>query len=166
MLIEVRPKSTAVAYVLWFVLGAFAAHQFYTRRFASAALMIGLYWFGWIVTIVGGIQAGVPSEVATTATVKVGVAMLGASGLWWLADAFLIPGWVSHFGDTAPRSKNFGGAGEEVQDFSAADDAIARYKARQSVEAAKETAKPTSTFLKPMNARPVAPPTGASFGRR
>jgi TM2 domain-containing membrane protein YozV len=67
MLFEANRKTPAVAYVLWFFLGLFGAHNFYLKRtgVAVAQLLITL-------TVVGAI----------------------ATFIWVIVDAFLIPGWV------------------------------------------------------------------------
>jgi uncharacterized membrane protein YhaH (DUF805 family)/TM2 domain-containing membrane protein YozV len=67
MLFEANRKSTPVAYLLWFFLGMFGAHNFYLKRtgVAVAQLILTLTLVGTIVTIV-----------------------------WVIVDAFLIPGWI------------------------------------------------------------------------
>jgi TM2 domain-containing membrane protein YozV len=67
MLFEANKKSIGVAYVLWFFLGMFGAHNFYLRRTgcAVAQLILSLTVIGMIVTL-----------------------------FWVIVDAFLIPGWV------------------------------------------------------------------------
>lgn len=56
-------KNIVLAYVLWFVLGAFSAHRFYLGKPGTAILQILSYF------IVIGI-------------------------VWWVIDAFLIPGMI------------------------------------------------------------------------
>jgi TM2 domain-containing membrane protein YozV len=41
-----QPKSTGVAYLLWFFLGAFGAHQFYMGKTGRAISM--LLTIGWL----------------------------------------------------------------------------------------------------------------------
>jgi len=67
MLYEANKKTALVAYLLWFFLGLFGAHNFYLGRtgVAVAQLIISLTLVGMAITIV-----------------------------WALVDAFLIPGWV------------------------------------------------------------------------
>src|SRR5438876_149124 len=67
MLYEANKKTAVVAYLLWFFLGWFGAHNFYLGRtgVAVAQLILTLTIVGWIITIV-----------------------------WVLVDAFLIPSWV------------------------------------------------------------------------
>jgi TM2 domain-containing membrane protein YozV len=67
MLFETNKKSLVVAYLLWFCLGAFGAHNFYLRRTAVAVVQLIL-----TITIVG----------------------LAIVAIWVIVDAFLIPGWV------------------------------------------------------------------------
>lgn len=59
-----KKKSTAVAYLLWFFVGAWGAHRFYLNRSGSAVamLLLGLTVVGLVIT-----------------------------GPWALIDAFLIP---------------------------------------------------------------------------
>jgi len=67
MLYEANKKTALVAYILWFFLGLFGAHNFYLERtgVAVAQLILSLVIVGLVVTII-----------------------------WVLVDAFLIPGWV------------------------------------------------------------------------
>ena len=67
MLFEANKKTAVVAYLLWFFLGLFGAHNFYLKRtgVAVAQLILSLTLVGMIVTLV-----------------------------WVIVDAFLIPGWV------------------------------------------------------------------------
>ena len=67
MLYEANKKTALVAYILWFFLGLFGAHNFYLERtgVAVAQLILSLIIVGLVVTII-----------------------------WVLVDAFLIPGWV------------------------------------------------------------------------
>jgi TM2 domain-containing membrane protein YozV len=67
MMFELNKKQASVAYVLWFFLGYFGAHNFYLGRTGTAVAQLLL-----TLTIVG---------VAITF-------------FWTLVDAFLIPGWV------------------------------------------------------------------------
>jgi TM2 domain-containing membrane protein YozV len=67
MLFEANKKTALLAYVLWFFLGIFGAHNFYLERtgVAIAQLILSLTLVGMLITFV-----------------------------WVIVDAFLIPGWV------------------------------------------------------------------------
>ncbi len=67
MLYEANKKTALVAYLLWFFLGLFGAHNFYLGRtgVAVAQLILSLILVGMIITV-----------------------------FWVLVDAFLIPSWV------------------------------------------------------------------------
>ena len=67
LLFEANKKTALVAYLLWFFLGLFGAHNFYLKRtgVAVAQLILSLTLVGMVITAV-----------------------------WALVDAFLIPGWV------------------------------------------------------------------------
>jgi TM2 domain-containing membrane protein YozV len=81
MLVEQRlaneKKSTGISYLLWFFLGAFGAHRLYLGKIGSAIAMICLFWGGAVLSLI-----------------LVGYVLLLAYGIWWLVDAFLIPGMV------------------------------------------------------------------------
>ena len=67
MLFEANKKTAVAAYLLWFFLGLFGAHNFYLKRtgVAVAQLILSLTILGMVITV-----------------------------FWTLVDAFLIPGWV------------------------------------------------------------------------
>jgi TM2 domain-containing membrane protein YozV len=67
LLYEANKKTALVAYLLWFFLGLFGAHNFYLERtgVAVAQLILSLTLVGMLITII-----------------------------WVIVDAFLIPGWV------------------------------------------------------------------------
>ncbi len=71
------PKSVAIAYLLWFFLGGFGIHRFYLRKPQTAVIMLILTVAGYILTFV-----------------VVGFLLLWAVGIWWIVDAFLIPGMI------------------------------------------------------------------------
>jgi TM2 domain-containing membrane protein YozV len=81
MLIEQRvtneAKSVGAAYLLWFFLGYFGAHRFYLGRTGSGAAQLILLVL-----------------VCVTAFIVVGAVLLVALGIWWIVDAFLIPGII------------------------------------------------------------------------
>jgi TM2 domain-containing membrane protein YozV len=78
MLFEAHKKSIALAYVLWWFLGWAGGHRFYLGRGGSAVLML-LLW------VLGG----------ALSFVLIGYPLLLAAAVWWLLDAFMIPGWIS-----------------------------------------------------------------------
>jgi TM2 domain-containing membrane protein YozV len=67
LLYEANKKTALVAYLLWFFVGLFGAHNFYLERtgVAVAQLILSLTLVGMLITII-----------------------------WVIVDAFLIPGWV------------------------------------------------------------------------
>ena len=67
LLYEANKKTALVAYLLWFFLGLFGAHNFYLGRTGVAVeqLIISLTLVGMAITLI-----------------------------WVIVDAFLIPGWV------------------------------------------------------------------------
>lgn len=72
---DAAKKSTGLAYLLWFFLGWLGMHRFYLGRTASGVVMAIITVLSWV-------------------TVHVGLGLVGWAiiGLWWLVDAFLIPG--------------------------------------------------------------------------
>jgi TM2 domain-containing membrane protein YozV len=82
MLFEAGKKSLGVAYALWFLMGFAGGHRFYAGRPWTA---IGLL----LLTVLGLATGGL---------------LWIASGIWLLADAFFIPGWIRRFNsDLAAR---------------------------------------------------------------
>jgi TM2 domain-containing membrane protein YozV len=71
-------KSLLLAYVLWYFVGAFAAHRFYLRAHQSAWTMLGMFWGGVILSMATG--SGWP---ITLTVLSIG---------WMVLDLFLIPG--------------------------------------------------------------------------
>ena len=70
-------KSTGLAYVLWFFLGAIGVHRFYLGRGGSGFAMLALFVVGLL-----------------TAAAGIGFVFLAVLGIWALVDLFLIPGMV------------------------------------------------------------------------
>ena len=67
MLFEANKKTALVAYLLWFFVGLFGAHNFYVQRtgVAITQLILSLTIVGMLITV-----------------------------FWVLVNAFLIPGWI------------------------------------------------------------------------
>lgn len=118
ILYDANKKSKLVAYLLWFFLGAFGAHRFYVRKTLSAVMQLAL-WIGAAVLyffamrpmfdyVAANPQAAsnpedpavqeAMSKIAIEAfqsPIFYGALALGAIfAIWWLVDAFLIPGWI------------------------------------------------------------------------
>jgi TM2 domain-containing membrane protein YozV len=70
-------KSVGAAYLIWFFFGSLGVHRFYLGRTGSGVAML-------ILTIVG----------VLTLFIFVGATLLATVGIWWIVDAFLIPGMV------------------------------------------------------------------------
>jgi TM2 domain-containing membrane protein YozV len=68
---------TIVVYVIWFFLGNLGLHRIVTGRVGSGIAMMALHGLGWLTFWFG-----------------LGFLIWGIVGLWWLIDAFLIPGWL------------------------------------------------------------------------
>ncbi|MCC6678544.1 MAG: TM2 domain-containing protein [Phycisphaerales bacterium] len=77
MLYDANKKSLLVAYLLWWFLGFLGAHRLYLGRIGSGIFMLVVSIVSWVLTLV-----------------LVGFIGLALIGLWWLIDAFLIPGMV------------------------------------------------------------------------
>ena len=77
MLFEANKKSTVVAYLLWWFLGLLGGHRFYTGRSGSAVAQLLIF----IVSV-------------PLMFVYIGFLSFFALLIWWLVDAFLIPGWI------------------------------------------------------------------------
>ena len=67
LLYDANRKSAVIAYILWFFLGLFGAHNFYLGRkgVGIAQVLLTITLVGSVITV-----------------------------FWVLVDAFLIPGWV------------------------------------------------------------------------
>ena len=77
MMYDANRKSSGVAYLLWFFLGGFGAHRFYLGEVGTGAAQLGLWLGGLLLLIVG-----------------IGFFLWFALGIWWIVDAFLIPGII------------------------------------------------------------------------
>lgn len=71
-------KSALIAYLLWFVFGYVGGHRFYLGRVGSAIVMLVL--------------CGLSTLLSVVALGFIGFFIIG---VWWLIDAFLIPGMVA-----------------------------------------------------------------------
>lgn len=72
---DANKKSVGVAYILWFFVGSLGGHRFYLKRTGSAAAMLIIFIFSFLLSFVG-----------------VGLFGFAVIGIWALVDAFLIPG--------------------------------------------------------------------------
>jgi TM2 domain-containing membrane protein YozV len=70
-----KPKSLAIAYALWLVLGIFGAHRFYLERYISATLQAALGAASWALLAAEYYPAFVGMAVAL---------------LWMSADAYFV----------------------------------------------------------------------------
>ncbi len=77
---DAAKRSVLIAYLLWFFLGTFGVHRFYLGRLGSGLLMLAIFGLSWVLTFV-----------------LIGYAGLLLIGLWWLVDAFLIPGMTASY---------------------------------------------------------------------
>ncbi|WP_435165827.1 TM2 domain-containing protein [Falsirhodobacter sp. 1013] len=66
-------KSPGAAYLLWFFLGTFGVHRFYLGHLKTGLALLALM-------LLGVVTMGVSSLMAL---------------LWWVVDAFLIPGMIA-----------------------------------------------------------------------
>lgn len=122
ILYDANKKSKLVAYLLWLILGGFGAHRLYTRRFLSGLAQFAIIAVGYglmFYTMWPMMQAGLnaaktaaetgqpvdpatmphPDAAAVEAMVQnplylAGVALMLIWFVWWIVDAFLIPGWI------------------------------------------------------------------------
>ncbi len=77
MLYEANKKSTIIAYLLWWFLGWAGGHRFYNGKVGSGIAQLLMF--------IGG---------SALLVVYVGAILLLGWAIWWIVDAFLIPGWV------------------------------------------------------------------------
>lgn len=78
---QMPAKNMALAYVLWFFLGGLGIHRFYLGKTWTAVAMLALTVLGYFLTVF-----------------MVGLGLLTIVGIWWIVDAFLIPGMVRSAG--------------------------------------------------------------------
>jgi TM2 domain-containing membrane protein YozV len=79
-------KSIGLTYVLWAFLGGFGAHRMYVGRVGSG--------FGQLALLIGSI---------VTLKIIVGLIGLIALSIWWIADAFLIPGMIRAYDEALAK---------------------------------------------------------------
>lgn len=74
---DAAKKTPLLAYLLWFFLGAFGAHRFYLGKTGSGVAMLLIFLLSF-----------------PLAFVVIGLFGFIVIGIWWVVDAFLIPGLV------------------------------------------------------------------------
>jgi TM2 domain-containing membrane protein YozV len=84
---DANKKSVWVSYVLWFFLGTLGAHRFYNGKTGSAVAQLAICIVSFALTVV-----------------MVGFIGLAALGVWWIVDAFLIPGWIRDYNNSLATS--------------------------------------------------------------
>jgi TM2 domain-containing membrane protein YozV len=72
---DTAKKSPGFAYLLWFFFGSLGVHRFYLNQPDLGLVMLTLFILSWATTFV-----------------VIGFFGLCILALWWLVDAFLIPG--------------------------------------------------------------------------
>jgi TM2 domain-containing membrane protein YozV len=92
MMFQANQKSLLVSYLFWFFLGGLSVHRFYNGRIGSGVVQILMLIFGFVLITAGGFMLAVAH--GGWIAMPIGALMLVFVGLWWLVDAFLIPGWV------------------------------------------------------------------------
>ncbi len=78
MMFEANKKSPAIAYLLWFFLGMFGAHRFYSGQTGTAVAQLLLSVFGILLLFAFGL----------------GLILLIPVWIWIIVDLFLIPGLI------------------------------------------------------------------------
>lgn len=115
VLYEASRKSLLLAYLLWFFLGLFGAHRFYTRAGKTGWWLLALHVGGWLLVGIG-YWSGAQTDTQTIETVfgsttntsinfdgsggplaGIGGVMRLLAWLWWLIDIVLVPGLVRNW---------------------------------------------------------------------
>lgn len=101
MLYDAGQTSKLVAYLLWFLLAC--GHRFYLGRVWTglAQLVLWVVADSLVIFVHLGLSraAGGPTKVDLADILGspyylIGLALMSAAFVWWIMDAFLIPGWV------------------------------------------------------------------------
>lgn len=74
-----QPKSIGTGYLLWFLLGQFAAHRFYVGSSSMAFAQISLRLVGVLLFLSANFY---------------GLYLLGAALVWWAVDGIMLPDLV------------------------------------------------------------------------
>lgn len=77
---DAMSKSPVLTYILWFFLGFLGGHRMYAGRVPSGLIMLAVWGIGTITTFI-----------------LIGWAFLALWFIWWVVDAFLIPGWIRDY---------------------------------------------------------------------
>ncbi len=96
--IDRRRRSTAVAYLLWFLLSWLALHKFYLGRITVGVIYLIAPWL-CILVIVSGFAMAESDAAMGTVTLMAGLLGLLVYGIWWLVDLFTIPGQVMAYNE-------------------------------------------------------------------
>jgi TM2 domain-containing membrane protein YozV len=118
ILYDANKKSKLVSYLLWLFLGGFGAHRFYNCRVKSGLAMLataigaGVLYFLAMKPMFDYIAANpqaasnpedpavqqamgeIGAQMITSPLFYAAMALLLIYVIWWIVDAFLIPGWV------------------------------------------------------------------------
>jgi TM2 domain-containing membrane protein YozV len=86
---EASKKSAGAAFFLWFVTGVFGGHRYYLNRVETGLAMT-------VSALVFSIMSGM-AGAESKGWMLVGLLGFAAVGVWCIADAFRIPGWVVDF---------------------------------------------------------------------
>ncbi len=96
--IDRRRRSTAVAYLLWFLLSWLALHKFYLGRITVGVIYLIAPWLCILVAVSGFAMAESDAAMGTV-TLMAGLLGLLVYGIWWLVDLLTIPGQVTAYNE-------------------------------------------------------------------
>jgi TM2 domain-containing membrane protein YozV len=105
MRFQANQKSILISYLLWFFFGGLGGHRYYNGRIGSGLAQLALLVLGLLAELVG--IATIAMQNNFVASVG-GALLLLIAGLWFLIDAFLIPGWVRGHNDLLARKLSVG----------------------------------------------------------